>query len=1073
MRIGYRSRGNDLAVRILAAAMLFVVLLSVLPLSALGAYAAPADPAEASTEAIPAVAPYVYRAYASTVINEFDSITASLCVRGEGASLSVTDEVEVRPFYVFYGDSAAKVTSDGATNEDGVVSASLVHTFSAPADLSAVRQIGAALLVPMSEGSSYTARLSILFADMTGESFDFSLTEASWNAALADVGALDARSETVSITITVERRGGEGELEFYADSIIGASDDKLEKRCRLLSADYTYEGCDASFDRGLVLDCSGVSPSVIIDNIPSHLTGEDGGFEVELQSFTTCSSVTLFWSDGDEEFSSRRSQSVKLTSSTTDMQTLRFSVSEGTERIRLVFDGDVSGEIFVRSIAPISYYGGITGVGSIGECRVNSGRVEISVSLPSAVVERYKGASVALYLFSGGAQADEITVQSVAYTERSVAEKFYFSVPLADINIYDGFFVAIKSGNDIIPADNVKYVTNPEAISDGEAFYSAVKKGMRSDGSEQLSSGISRTAIDVDVSKLVTLDVTDHVIDRELGLYADESYAEGLLDIARLAGNEAVRVNYILTFSHPDSEVMAELLLHPSAEDTAVLCAPNVASGDGRRALAAVVRFLCHLDDESAIAPGFVLGRDISAPDKYWNMGDGVSMAEYSREYAEAVRIVYNVARSENSGADVYLPFGTGWNVGVNVYDGGTFDSRSALENIDAAIKLGGDIAWKPAFNPYPENDRYISALDEYAGKEQGASYITVKNLEVLVSYVMAPAMQYQGQYRGILLLEQREDMLVPADDAEYVRADYIYSYYKVTSKNFDPVEGFIPYREVDENGLLSAIDTKDTTSYSSFALTTLGISDWKQLIQGFDITYAITRDVNRISLLHTTPAEIVGSVSIFSFKNKNDTVGWRAGGSCYKLSSGVAMTGHGELLSAYFTGSSGEEKSIACRFPDKYNFTKAPYLTTDIMVAGLSHTAGEVKLEIWLYSGDDCIVAEDTVKPNTWTSIVLPVNNFTGADSCDRMIIRLSGDDVDAYGEPILLMGETSACSAEYGSDEVYESVFLEDRAGKFEFLHQMWFAASLFAVVIICLAALMIRRAGAKDASAHDDRA
>lgn len=1045
----------------LSVLILFGVLMPIISSTAPEISAAPSSK-DKIPEAVTSVDPYIYSAYASMIIDTFEEDNQTWYPYDGTVSIQHTQTVGIQPKSVFSGSGCAEIEAAA-----GAESSTVIRYFDEPLDLSLTNQFAIAVLIPLEHGRSCTAEIKLISSAGTEYSYSASLGSLSWNAVIADISSFNGRGSISSVSLTLNRSGGSEAFTFYADSAVAASDGNLEKRCRLLSSDYSVSGCTASYTSELNLECNGESPSVTFENIPPHLTGSDSGFRINIRSYTVCDSVTLFYAAKDEEFSSQRSETAKLDTSASGLQSLRIPVGAGTVRIKIVFNGTISGDIRIVSIIPISVSHGVSGYGNVETCQISSEKAEISGNISSESAERYYKATIALYILPAGGSPSDVTHDQTPYAERPVSERFYFSVPIKECGISSGFFVAIKDGINILPVDSVKYITNPERISSStlSSYEPYIKKGLRELDSGTLLDGITQSATEIHIDELVTSSPTQYVIDDELGLYADEKAVANLDEYTLSAVRESIRMNYILLFSRTGNEAVDSLIIHPDADKDAKLCAPNTESEDGIRALEAISGFIAErYAGKSAVpgtyAPGFAVGYDISNPAQYWNMGDKVTLSEYSAAYAAAFRTIYNSIKSVCGAADIYIPAGTVWDIGISSGYTGTFDSSSVLSSVNTILKSGGDIAWKLAFDPYPENDLYISALDGYAPGSTDAEYITMKNLHLLTYAVMRPELQYNGQHRHILILEQRENMLIPSDNLRELAADYVYSYYKVNSKNFTLIEGFIPYRDINYNSILSIIDTKDSINGTAFARTCLGAENWQQLIEGFDETMLPTRTVDKIPLLHTMPTEKTGSTVIFSFGDKSNAGGWIAGESCSKIASGVSMTGHAGLLSAYFSDIPQKNKSAVCIFPSVYDFTKAPYITTDIMVAGLGYSADPVKLSIYLYAGSDCIIAEDELKPNTWTSIVLPVNKFPSAAECDRMIIRISGNEGNGAGDPILLIGEISACSTEYSDSEVYASIFEKGDRQTDNILRSRKSVTVLAVVIAVCILLILIRK-------------
>ena len=305
------------------------------------------------------------------------------------------------------------------------------------------------------------------------------------------------------------------------------------------------------------------------------------------------------------------------------------------------------------------------------------------------------------------------------------------------------------------------------------------------------------------------------------------------------------------------------LLLHPRRTDAPPngICAPDVASGEGRAANAAAVAFLA-----SRYAPSrkgvhgtvwnWICGNEVNSHWWWFHMGRA-SVDEVVDAYQPFVRLVHEETTTHNAAARTFVSLEHHWTLRYAAGDESqAFAARDFLLRFAACARSRGDFAWHVAFHPYPENlfeCRFWN--DATAPDDDGAGRVTFKNLPVLARFLAQDALLHAGRSRRVILSEQgfhRRD----GDSGERDQAAAFAAAWRAVA--LEPVvDALILHRHVDhahEGGLrlglwarvdgsvcdpgrptamrrvFAACDGPRAEEESQFALAVLGIESWSEL---------------------------------------------------------------------------------------------------------------------------------------------------------------------------------------------------------------------------------------------------
>lgn len=357
--------------------------------------------------------------------------------------------------------------------------------------------------------------------------------------------------------------------------------------------------------------------------------------------------------------------------------------------------------------------------------------------------------------------------------------------------------------------------------------------------------------------------------------------------IKQLTDSGALVYLILLAYESGDPRINA-LTLHPGYDHAAPnrLAAFNTATQDGRAWFDAALRFMARRwslpDARYGRVVGYIIGNEVNSHWWWSNMGR-VTMEEFAADYLQTVRVAHDAIRSQATWPRVYLSLEHHWNIRYAAGDERqSFPARAFLDHFDNLAKASddGNFEWHVAFHPYPENlfePRFWN--DKTARSDTETPRITFKNLDVLMSYLDQPALQFQGESRRVILSEQgfhtRDD-----PDGELIQAAaYCYAYRLVDS--LPGIDAFILHRHVDhphEGGLKLGLrryvpgeaeprpkkriydcfrvaDTADWEETFEFALPIVGIDRWPTNVrpQGTGIILQRT-DHNAAPVQRATP---------------------------------------------------------------------------------------------------------------------------------------------------------------------------------------------------------------------------
>lgn len=472
------------------------------------------------------------------------------------------------------------------------------------------------------------------------------------------------------------------------------------------------------------------------------------------------------------------------------------------------------------------------------------------------------------YLFALEVYEESIPAGGEPIAQTDLAREFSLTAEIRgyeeDSRLYDKFVVAVKRDGRYIAVSTPHYITNPEVLADYTEPFPEVDsiKGLLVDsqklGTTELDElGVKHAVYNIPLSRLLG-PTTDRNYPTIIYTYNGREY--------ELNGRVVSEYDYAFSTLTAKGIVSTAILLNDRSEDWPQMIHPlsrdgdayyyafNAAEEEGSEYLAAVVSFLAerYRDTEHGIVMNWIVGNEINVR-SLWNYMQYVDLKTYVREYVRAFRICYNVIKSVNANARVYISLDQQWDRELTGEE--SYNSRDILDEFNAQITKEGNIGWGMAHHPYSIPMTWpkfwdMSGQDERLVKDaEDTPVVTIYNIEVVTDYLQKEEfLDPDGQVRHFLLSEMGFSSAY-GEDAQ--AAAFVYAYY--IAENDPYIDAMILSRETDaaeevsqglalglsyQNGrrkmiyeVFKYIDTDQAEEYTQFALDYIGISDWSEVI--------------------------------------------------------------------------------------------------------------------------------------------------------------------------------------------------------------------------------------------------
>ena len=305
--------------------------------------------------------------------------------------------------------------------------------------------------------------------------------------------------------------------------------------------------------------------------------------------------------------------------------------------------------------------------------------------------------------------------------------------------------------------------------------------------------------------------------------------------------------------------------------------AVNTAEKEGEQYFEAFVSFMSGRYDgnEYGLISKWTVGNEINESETYNYMGEK-KIEDYLDEYIRTFRIAYNIIKTNNSFAGIYVPMEPWWG---NDSDMLTYGGREFLTVFNSKMKEYGDIDWGVAYHAYsyPLGDPKVLNDDIAIKNEAGYVYkdgvtkdsfytatITMKNIDVLTKFMRQEEfLNSNGDVRSIILSEQgyTSTSYLYGNCEALQAASMLYAYYKAEMN--EDIDAFVYFLQIDDSSaslgndyykfglthkdedgeiikkmsydIFKNMDKKDSLERFSYFKNILGINEYSDVISNFD----------------------------------------------------------------------------------------------------------------------------------------------------------------------------------------------------------------------------------------------
>jgi hypothetical protein len=322
-----------------------------------------------------------------------------------------------------------------------------------------------------------------------------------------------------------------------------------------------------------------------------------------------------------------------------------------------------------------------------------------------------------------------------------------------------GYAVAshARYADNITPKYNDAYVQ--PATKKGLGGYSA---GREAPVSDLDSLGIGSVTVNIWINQLYRSEASaGHTAFTYQGrtYYVDTKELQKLDETLLSTAARNIEVSAILLVGKADNspdKTIGKLLQHPDMDPAGIYSMPNVTSPEGVQYYSAILDFLAarysRPDQKWGRIHHYIIHNEVDAGWVWTNAGEKTALV-FMDLYHKSMRMTYNIARSYNPHAKVFISLTHYWNWTSNPR---FYHSKDLLEQLLAFSGAEGDFEWAIAQHPYPESLREPKVwLDKKVSFDYETPLITFKNIEVLDAWVQQPEVLYKGKHRRTVYLSE------------------------------------------------------------------------------------------------------------------------------------------------------------------------------------------------------------------------------------------------------------------------------------------------------------------------------
>ncbi|MBR6681560.1 MAG: hypothetical protein IKL40_01090 [Clostridia bacterium] len=850
---------------------------------------------------------------------------------------------------------------------------------------------------------------------------------------------------------------------FFAIHTLAANNLDTHNTTHFLTEKHVGIGCKIDYKDGkMILNAD--SASAHVETVKLDFGKFDGANSVKVvfDAQNKCSGVRLFVLKGDGEYSE---ESYSHTKNSTETPTVCYLPirSDDVSDIRLVFEDLETDKVEIQSITPYSIsIPDSSYPGQIDTCAINVSSNEVLVigKIKNSELDSFSGSE--LHLFEQYLNEDttpDTLAQSKSTLKTTVSSgEFIFRIKCnkkEELNayLYKKYTVAIKQDDSYVMLDSPKCITNPDALSkqttaptqtSGKGQYGASLSFMQ-------ENMISDTAFSVDIGKFFS-HLTSTGTKYECGgnvFYYNSDYVEQLDSVLLPYARKGINVTLIITLSNTGYDSLNKILIHPDSNLEAASFAFNTESRTSLSYLRAFCEFLAqrYCIDNPCVTRA-VFGKEVANACKSYNMGEK-NLCEFTEGYATAFLTVNQAFRSISKSIGIYTHIDNNWDTELSFDHLSRFDNKAFLTSLNNRIGDYGNFDWGVVIDPYPEeNANYLAYADKTLSNTPDTDSVTLANLEVLSSFLNNQELLYDNAQRSLVIIEKS---LFDGLDDKTIAADYVYGYYKAKNLTAD---AYITDRKISFGSVMKYIDTSVSSEKTSFALDTLNIKMWNEVIEGFNINSVTYKNYTH-SEFESLPENITGRIDISNFSN--DTAGWTQYNAGEELSFGKEMSGRTELLSVKLGNIPfGESRGISKKFTTPLDMSLIPILHFDVNIASLPPNVDRARLTLKFASGNEIIEFSGSIDKAVWTEIYCDLSDFHGLNNITSVTITLSGENGETFDDPQIFISTIEGISLEHDNEYLKNHFMAEKEDSLFQNIVDEY--AIPFLVAIICICALIL---------------
>ncbi len=419
-------------------------------------------------------------------------------------------------------------------------------------------------------------------------------------------------------------------------------------------------------------------------------------------------------------------------------------------------------------------------VTEISSAVIKDNKIKVTATLDDEYAKAHS--SDTLYILALQAMDPTLSLDgALQVAECRAKSKMTFEFPLDSGKGYSyvssAFVLAEKTQSGYAPLSGLYYTENPEELSSKAEAPLSVSgiKGYISDdvvGSQLL--GADHLLIEAEMNDIILEDFIKDSVKFDLdgiSYYYDRNAVERMDKLVNDAKAASMRI-YIRTVLREGDEETPEFLYYKrSADKNGYL--PDLSN---ERTVRYIRAFNAFLASRYGIAD-FIIGEKVNGYGSSCYAGK-LTSEEFEAMYSYWARLSYQMIRSVNSEAKLYISIDNTWRTDITAQSIGT---KVFLSRFAQKAKNEGDYSYDIAMSLGDEND-YAALV---SGRGYDYSRIGATNLSEVTKFLETAEMRNKSERRSIII----DGLTIPTSITEKDRASYYtFSYYSAAENGFGAV---------------------------------------------------------------------------------------------------------------------------------------------------------------------------------------------------------------------------------------------------------------------------------------------